>query len=59
MACKFVKKGLQHKCFSMNVAKSLRTAFFTEKLLAVSAENKIFINTVSSRLINQSKTKSS
>ena len=26
-ACNFIKKRLQHRCFFLNVAKSLRTAF--------------------------------
>ena len=25
--CNFIKKGLQHKCFPVNIAKFLRTAF--------------------------------
>ena len=28
----FIKKGLQHRCFPANIAKSLRTAFFMETL---------------------------
>ena len=31
-ACNFIKKGLQHRCFSVNIAKSLITPFFTEHL---------------------------
>ena len=31
-ACKFINKRLQHKCFPMNIANFLRTAFFMEHL---------------------------
>ena len=31
-ACNSVKKKLQHRCFPVNIAKFLRTAFFTEQL---------------------------
>ena len=31
-ACKSIKKRLQHKCFPVNIAKILRTAFFMEHL---------------------------
>ena len=31
-ACNFVKKRFQHRCFPVNIAKFLRTAFFTEHL---------------------------
>ena len=31
-ACNFIKKWLQHRHFPMNIAKSLRTIFFTEHL---------------------------
>ena len=27
-ACNVIKKRLQHRCFAMNIAKSLRTAFY-------------------------------
>ena len=30
--CNFIKKRLQHRCFSMNFTKSLRTPFLTEHL---------------------------
>ena len=36
LACKFIKKRLQHRCFLANIAKFLRTAFlknFSERLL--------------------------
>ena len=32
-ACNFVKKRIQHRCFPVNIAKFLRTAFSTEHLL--------------------------
>ena len=35
-ACNFIKKRLQHRCFAMNIAKSLRTAFYRTALLVVS-----------------------
>ena len=31
-ACNSAKKKLQHRCFPVNIAKFLRTAFFTEHL---------------------------
>ena len=31
-ACKFIKKRLQHKCFSVKFVKFLRSPFFTEHL---------------------------
>ena len=31
-ACDFIKKRLQHRCFPVNIAKFLRTAFFIEHL---------------------------
>ena len=31
-ACKFITKGLQHRCFPVKFAKFLRTSFFTEHL---------------------------
>ena len=31
-ACNFVKKRLQHRCFPVNIAKCLRTAFFKKHL---------------------------
>ena len=31
-ACNFIKYRLEHRCFSVNIAKSLRTAFFIEHL---------------------------
>ena len=31
-ACNFIKKRLQRRCFLMNIAKFLRTAFFIEHL---------------------------
>ena len=31
-ACNFIKKRLQHRCFPVNIAKFLRTSFFTEYL---------------------------
>ena len=31
-ACNFIKKRLQHRCFSVNIAKFLRTSFFTDHL---------------------------
>ena len=39
-ACKFIKKRLQHTCFSGDIAKFLRTAFFfrTPAVVAHSAE---------------------
>ena len=30
--CNFIKKRLQHRCFPVNIAKLLRTAFFIEHL---------------------------
>ena len=30
--CNFIKKRLQHRCFPLNIAKFLRTAFFIEDL---------------------------
>ena len=30
--CNFVKKKLRHTCFPVNIAKFLRTSFFTEHL---------------------------
>ena len=30
--CNFIKKRLQHRCFPVNIAKFLRTTFFTEHL---------------------------
>ena len=30
--CNFIQKTLQHRCFPVNIAKYLRTAFFTEHL---------------------------
>ena len=30
--CNFLKKRLQHRCFPVNIAKYLRTPFFTEHL---------------------------
>ena len=31
-ACNFIQKKLEHRCFPVNIAKYLRTAFFTEHL---------------------------
>ena len=31
-ACNIIKKRLQHRCFPVNIAKFLRTAFSTEQL---------------------------
>ena len=31
-ACHFIKKRLQHRCFPVNIAKILKTAFFIEHL---------------------------
>ena len=31
-ACNFIKKRLQHRCFPLNIAKFLKTAFFIEHL---------------------------
>ena len=33
-ACNFIKKKLQHRCFPVNIAKFLRTAFYRTPLLA-------------------------
>ena len=32
LACNFIKKKLQHRCFPVNFAKLLRTDFFIEQL---------------------------
>ena len=34
--CNFIKRKLQHKCFPVNIAKLLRTAFFIEHLVTAS-----------------------
>ena len=31
-SCNFIKKRLQHRCFPVNIAKYLRTSFFTEHI---------------------------
>ena len=31
-ACNFIKKRIQHRCFAVNIAKFIRTVFFTEHL---------------------------
>ena len=36
---KFVKKRLQHRCFSVNIAKCLSTAFYTEHLFIILFRN--------------------
>ena len=35
-ACNFIKSRLQHRCFLVNIAKFLRTAFFCNTPVAVS-----------------------
>ena len=45
-ACKFIKKGLQHRYFPMKLARFSRTLFFTEHLLwlffKISNSNNLF-----------------
>ena len=38
-ACNFVKKSHQQSCFPVNIAKFLRTAFFTEHFWRLSVHN--------------------
>ena len=36
-ACNFMKKRLRHRCFAVNIAKYLRTAFLKTSLVAISS----------------------
>ena len=40
LACNFIKKILQYKCFPVNFANFLRTPFFTEDLVAASGSGR-------------------
>ena len=41
-ACNFIKKRLQHRCFALNIAKFLRTAFFIEHIQWLLMEYDVF-----------------
>ena len=49
-ACSFIKKRLQHRCFHVNIAKFLRTAFFIKHLRWLLL-NKVKINVRRTRFI--------
>ena len=39
LVCNFIKKGLQHRCFSLNVVKLLRTFILKKRLRTTASVN--------------------
>ena len=56
--CKVIKKRLQRRCFPVNIAHVLRTAFFTEHLRATASKTWIFWNFIANKLQINSRDKS-